>query len=138
MRRNTRRYRRVPGTLISKVVERHVDQEKVRTIEADLANIGVGGVFVRFEDPPPKGTIVEVHIDLPERGAKVTALGLVRWCRRGKDAGMGIRFCRIEQGSKEELELLVDSQEELLQKAGEIAASLGSDEIEVEEEEGEN
>ena len=49
---------------------------------------------------------------------------------------MGIRFCRIEQGSKGDIELLVDSQEELLQKAGEIAASLGSDEIEMEEEEG--
>ena len=132
MKRNTRRYRRVPGALVLRVVERHVDPQRARTIEAEMANIGAGGVFLRFEDPPAKGTIVEVHFDLPDTG-KVTALGLVRWSRRGKDAGMGIRFCRIEEGSKEKVELYVESQDKLDRKTGEIAAALGDEGAEEEE-----
>ena len=130
MRRNTRRYRRVGSTFVSKVVERHLDPQKIRTIEAELSNIGAGGVFVRVDDPPTKGTIVEVHFELPDSGRKMTALGLVRWARRGKGAGMGIRFCRIEEGTQEDRDLFVESQDGLAEKADTITDAFSGDEVE--------
>ena len=133
MRRNTRRYRRVNDTLVTKVIERHVDPQRIRTIEAEMTNLGAGGVFVCVDDPAPKGTIVEVHLELPHTGRTITALGLVRWARRGKDAGMGIRFCRIEEGAKEEIDLYVEGLDKLARKTGELADALGVDEVEEDE-----
>jgi uncharacterized protein (TIGR02266 family) len=129
MRTNTRRYRRVDSAFVTKVVERHVDARKVRTLEAQMINLSVGGVYVQFNDPPPKGTIVEVHFSLPNRRDDVVALGLVRWSRRGRDAGMGVRFCHIEEGAKDDIELYVESAERLARKAAEITDAIGEDEV---------
>ncbi len=133
MRGNTRRYRRADDSIVTKVVERHVDQDKIRTIEAEMANIGAGGVYVRYEDPPPRGTIVEVHLSLPGVDHTVVALGLVRWSRRGKQAGMGVQICHIEEGSRQDIELYVEALDTLTEKSAEIDAALGE---EVAEEEG--
>ena len=74
---------------------RRMDEPHTREIDAQTRNIGVGGVFVVCEAPPPIGTPIEIAIASPATWEPVRVRGEVRWVTKGgpdEDPGMGIAF----------------------------------------------
>lgn len=94
MSENARRYRRVHQNLKITVKERHVDPEKVRAFETVTGNMGEGGLFIETADPPPKGTILELEFEVPEKDEIINTLALVRWSNK---EGMGVRLARFDK-----------------------------------------
>ena len=113
----SRRYVRVKKRLLAKVLEKHVDPEKVKSIEAFVGDLGQGGVFIEMEDPPPRGTILEIEFDLPETKKHVKTLGIVRWSAPdGDPPGVGVRFAPIPDDVKDDIGQLVQGERDSLKK----------------------
>jgi PilZ domain-containing protein len=53
-----------------------------------VANLGLGGLYIRTPDPPPPGTFIQLLFDLP--GGEVRARALVQ--RSTPKEGMGVKF----------------------------------------------
>ncbi|MBX3228591.1 MAG: PilZ domain-containing protein [Labilithrix sp.] len=67
-------------------------------------NISEGGVFVATHVMLEPGTLVGLHLELPNRGHRIMTLGEVRWSRAytGDDdvpPGLGIKFVGLDLGS---------------------------------------
>ncbi len=117
----SRRYVRVKKKVLAKVLEKHVDPDKVRTIEAFVGDVGQGGVFIEMGDPPPRGTILEIAFDLPGSGKHVKALGIVRWSSPDADPpGVGVRFAPIPDDVKDDIGRLVEEVIASLWKKAEV------------------
>ena len=116
----SRRYVRVKQRVVAKVCEKHVDPERVRTIEAFVADLGQGGVFIEMEDPPPRGTILELEFDLPGANKRVKTLGIVRWSApEGEPPGVGVRFAPVPDDVKDDIGRLVKEELAALRKKAE-------------------
>lgn len=54
--------------------------------------VGMGGLFLHTQNPPPVGSIVELYFDV--KNAEVRAQAVVRDSIPGK--GMGVQFVKME------------------------------------------
>ena len=116
----SRRYVRVKKRLLAKVLEKHIDPEKVRSIETFVGDLGQGGVFIEMEDPPPRGTILEIEFDLPDTSTHVRTLGIVRWSAPdGDPPGAGVRFAPMPDDVKADIGRLVKGELIALRKKAE-------------------
>jgi hypothetical protein len=122
----SRDYPRVMRKLVANVRERHIDQARVKEIEATISNLGEGGMFVEMPDPPAKGTILEVEFELPDRPGRRKVLGIVRWREKaGPRAGAGVRFAPIGERARAGFRELVDhGTDELRREAEELREAL--------------
>lgn len=96
LRRKRRQYRRVPAELSVSVKKRSATPVETGSILSKVKDIGENGVFVAAEKPMPIGSIVELHLTIPDNGGKVHAFGLVRWISQPPMAGMGVQFVEID------------------------------------------
>lgn len=66
-----------------------------------VEDVSAGGAFVRADDPPPVGTVVELTITAPG-GDSLIATASVAWLRHGKNPGFGVEFGELagETGRK--------------------------------------
>ena len=64
-----------------------------------IATLGLGGLFIYTEDPPPRGEIIKLFFEVP--GGDVRARAVVRDSQPGK--GMGVEFTAM--GSEERARL---------------------------------
>lgn len=67
-------------------------------------NISEGGVFVATHQLLEPGSLVGLHLELPNHGARIMTLGEVRWSRAytGDDdvpPGLGIKFIGLDLAS---------------------------------------
>ena len=97
MAKERRRTPRVPTRLTVRVMA--MTNEKV--YRALTTDVGVDGLRVVLDDPPERGTILELDIKLPDRSVAITCQGLVIWSRpvaegRGQVVDTGIQFISIE------------------------------------------
>lgn len=83
--------------------------------EADVLDIGVGGMFVRSDRTVPAGKGLTLELAGPGGGAKWSALGRVVWVRSevgpAGPPGMGVRFVDAEQPMLAWIEELLASPE---------------------------
>ncbi len=79
-----RRYQRLKSSKRLLVVWKLGTQRYVSTVE----NLGLGGLFIRTENPQKTGTTMRVLFDTPE--GEVRALVAVRNCSPGEGMGVSI------------------------------------------------
>ena len=72
-----------------------------------MANLSLGGCFIKTRMPEPPGSMVMLRFALPGEGHNtiIKAVGRVCWTKSGLDgpAGMGIQFVRVEDQEMTEL-----------------------------------
>jgi hypothetical protein len=84
-----RRYPRISspkGTILAwqSASERHVSH---------VANLGLGGLYIRTTEPPPPGTFIQLLLDVPT--GEVRGRAVVQ--RSKLQDGMGVRFVAMQQ-----------------------------------------
>jgi uncharacterized protein (TIGR02266 family) len=83
--------------------------------DAEVLNIGAGGMFVRCDRPVPVGKGLSVELAFYGERDRLSAVGRVAWVRpeTGADgpAGMGVRFVDVEATVLYRIEQLVASHE---------------------------
>ena len=58
-----------------------------------VANLGLGGLYIRTSEPPPPGTFIQLLLDVPTGEVRARAI-----VQRGKPKeGMGVKFVAMEQ-----------------------------------------
>ncbi len=90
------------------------DQEEPVGVVA--ANISRTGMFVRTRQPHPAGSLLRFELLLGGDFASIKGGGEVVWVRQGElyavlPAGMGIRFRRLDQPSRDVLFQVIESAE---------------------------
>lgn len=71
-----------------------------------LLNISSTGMFIRCDEPQPKGSVLDFEFALADGEKLVRGYGEVKWARRhdggpDKPAGMGVRFLHLDADSRE-------------------------------------
>jgi Tfp pilus assembly protein PilZ len=109
--------------MIKKLLEEYSDQRAIQRKEVQLKisvgeiqrlifeytqNIGVGGIFVVTENPPPHGSIIEAALQLPEIEDEIhTQCAVTHVCppesasELGRLPGAGLRFISFAKGHEE-------------------------------------
>ena len=75
----------------------------VRKNIARISNVGVGGLFIHEEDPPPPGVLLQIFFETP--GGKVRARATVRTAVVGR--GMGVEFVKMGQEERARLAQMI-------------------------------
>ncbi|MBR58620.1 MAG: hypothetical protein CMH54_11460 [Myxococcales bacterium] len=76
-----------------------------------MANLSLGGAYIRTEHPLDKGQNVELTFTV--NGREVSIEGEVVWVRQGDaDAGMGIRFLHIDFDDIDAMRALIETETE--------------------------
>lgn len=100
-RRKARRTR-FPGASVVYESTRHEPRE------AELVDIGTGGLFIPAVIPLPRGTRLAMEIRLTRGGPSWAALGRVMWTRvspvAGRPSGMGIKIVDLDEAAVEAIE----------------------------------
>lgn len=126
MSNDERREKRVQASL--KV--RYKSATVTEFIEKHCHDISPGGVFIRSQKPLARGSLLKIDFRLEDDTAVIQGVGRVVWTREATDdpskpAGMGIKFVRLDDSSKDNIHKII-----AIQKSGsEItkASLLGSD-----------
>jgi len=58
-----------------------------------LTNLGLGGLYIQTQDPPPPGTFIQLLFDVPS--GEVRARAVVQ--RSKSKEGMGVKFVAMQQ-----------------------------------------
>jgi len=75
-----------------------------------MANLSLGGAFVRTSFPLEKGALVQLRLPAGSDGQTVEIEGEVVWTQLGDDlSGMGIRFLSLPDHDKSVLKALMQS-----------------------------
>ena len=74
-------------------------------VNALAANVSLSGMFIRTQQPHPAGSFLDFELNLGGDFASAKGVGQVVWTRSDDEfaerpAGMGIRFRRIDQSSR--------------------------------------
>jgi uncharacterized protein (TIGR02266 family) len=100
---------RVPGLRVT------YEDTSGQRADAEVLDIGAGGLFVRCDRPVPVGKGLSVELAFFGERDRLSALGRVAWVRpeTGADgpAGMGVRFVDVETTVLYRIEQLVASHE---------------------------
>ncbi len=97
--KENRRYPRVAPRVNFSVMVQHTDKGDREYFEGLVEDVSHGGMFVEFDHPFPKGSLVVIqfHSKIDQNERPVTARGLVRWTRKWRRPhGMGIDFIEFE------------------------------------------
>ena len=100
MQSERREFLRIPVT--TKVKFKDAGREEILFTD-DLSE---GGLFLKTENPPFKGTILELEISIPNVDKLIQLKGEVAWRQEGR--GCGVRFVRITQAQKKLIKNFVE------------------------------
>lgn len=83
-------------------------------VKASLANISLGGVFVRIDKPPPTGTALRLRVHwgdapLAFQGRVVHVIDPQTGAKKGHPAGVGLQFDVVAPSTMQQLTRLVDA-----------------------------
>jgi hypothetical protein len=94
--RDTRRYPRRNAHKAMLVVWKQGTQKRVSRLE----NLGLGGLFISTQEPPPVGTSLQLLFNVPE--GEVRARAIVR--NLATSRGMGLAIVAMEQEHRARLD----------------------------------
>ncbi len=108
-RRSTRRVR-LSGVRVA------FESASAAVHEADVANLGRDGLFIRSADPPPVGKRLSLEIKVAGEPAPWAALGRVVWVRQisegdERPAGMAVKFIDVEDAVLAAIDRLIETRE---------------------------
>lgn len=118
---DSRQSKRTPVTLKIKFKSATLEQ----FIDRYAVDVSHGGIFIRTKDPLPVGTTMKFEFQLKDATPLIKGEGTVVWTREhdpsrtGVAPGMGVRFDRLADGSREVLDQI------LARKAGKAPTSSG-------------
>jgi len=94
---------RIPARLAVFVLRRHDPAHS--SLPASTHDVGLDGMFIELEHPPPVGTVLEIEAFHPGRDEEaVRAAAVVRWRRRWRrPRGVGVRIVRLRGEARERL-----------------------------------
>ncbi len=80
-------------------------------VEEECYDVSVGGMFIRSGTPAPAGTLIKLECNGDDTPGKIRGVARVVWLRRHADdsgpGGMGVKFVKLEPGSKEVIGSLI-------------------------------
>jgi uncharacterized protein (TIGR02266 family) len=84
-------------------------------IEADVVDLGAGGVFIRTDEPMAVGKRIALDLHILGESGPSSALGRVIWSRPiaedGRPPGMGVKLIDIDDATVGVIERLVETRE---------------------------
>jgi uncharacterized protein (TIGR02266 family) len=86
-------------------------------IEHHSHDVSRGGIFIKTPSPFPPGTLLKFEIRISEEQTVLAGVGRVVWKRESAQAapdtpaGMGVKFIKIDEKSKDIISRLVDAQD---------------------------
>jgi len=96
-----REFLRIPVT--TRVKFKDGDREEILFTD-DLSE---GGLFLKSENPPFKGTVLDLEISIPNVDKLVVLKGEVAWRLEGK--GCGVKFLRVTQAQKKMIKSFIEN-----------------------------
>ncbi|MCP4606896.1 MAG: TIGR02266 family protein, partial [Proteobacteria bacterium] len=86
-------------------------------VEKYSRDISRGGIFIKTASPMPSGTLIKLNVKFGDEESLIQGVGRVVWRRledSGDDspAGMGIKFIKLDQTSRENLEKILSGKTE--------------------------
>jgi hypothetical protein len=95
-------------------------------VEEECYDVSVGGMFIRSTTPAPAGTLIKLECDGAVAPGKIRGVARVVWLRRGNGeggpGGMGVKFVKLEPGSRDLIRRIV--QQAGQERPPEVSASL--------------
>jgi Tfp pilus assembly protein PilZ len=80
-------------------------------VQDACCDVSVGGMFIKSDTPAAAGTLIKLECETDSDGAKIRGVARVVWLRREPNehgpTGMGVKFVKLESGSKEVISRLV-------------------------------
>jgi Tfp pilus assembly protein PilZ len=89
------------------LVARYRSPATFEYVQEACCDVSVGGMFIKSESPASAGTLLKLECEADEADEtnKIRGVGRVVWLRRESTehgpAGMGVKFVKLEPGSKE-------------------------------------
>ena len=86
-------------------------------VEHNSDNVSRGGIFIKTSSPFAPGTLLKFEIRIAEDASLLAGVGRVVWKRdvaksEEDPAGMGVKFIKLDEKSRELIDRLIDGQEE--------------------------
>jgi hypothetical protein len=108
------------------LVARYRSPSTFEYVEEACTDVSLGGMFIQSLDPAPAGTLLKLECETDSSGEQIRGVARVVWLRRDPNeygsAGMGVKFVKLEPGSKETITRVVQE----LAAAGVRAASIST------------
>lgn len=82
-------------------------------MDSQTVDISEGGVCIFADDPLDKGTVMEIHFELPEPYGEVQARGVVAWVRKREELGryiIGFQFMNLPEEQRAALRKFISSE----------------------------
>jgi uncharacterized protein (TIGR02266 family) len=111
MTKDERRHQRVPLAMKIRFKSATISE----FIEQYSRDLSKGGIFIRMKSPMPVGTLIKFDFRLQDERSLIQGVGRVVWRREddsGDDApsGMGIKFIKLDENSRGNLERIIEGQ----------------------------
>lgn len=107
--------RRDPRAKVLSMTVRYRSATLGEFIEHHSYDVSRGGMFIKTPSPFPAGTLLKFEVKIAEEQRVMQGVGRVVWKRdtshasADEPAGMGIKFIKIDDGSRAVIERLLDS-----------------------------
>jgi uncharacterized protein (TIGR02266 family) len=108
------------------LVARYRSPSTFEYVQEACCDVSVGGMFIKSADPAAAGTLLKLECEADNGTEKIRGVARVVWLRRDANeygpSGMGVKFVKLEPGSKETITRIVQE----LSAAGVEAQSVSS------------
>ncbi|MET0386007.1 MAG: PilZ domain-containing protein [Polyangiales bacterium] len=108
------------------LVARYRSPSTFEYVQEACCDVSVGGMFIQSGDPAAAGTLLKLECEADDEGTKIRGVARVVWLRREPNeygpSGMGVKFVKLEPGSREIIARVVQE----LAAAGIKAASIST------------
>jgi len=93
------------------LVARYRSPTTFEYVQEACCDVSLGGMFIQSGDPAAAGTLLKLECEADRNGGKIRGVARVVWLRREPNeygpSGMGVKFVKLEPGSKETITRVV-------------------------------
>lgn len=93
------------------LVARYRSPSTFEYVQEACCDVSVGGMFIKSADPAAAGTLLKLECEAHSGAEKIRGVARVVWLRRDANeygpSGMGVKFVKLEPGSRETITRIV-------------------------------
>ena len=93
------------------LVARYRSPSTFEYVQEACCDVSVGGMFIKSTDPAAAGTLLKLECEADSNADKIRGVARVVWLRRDNNeygpSGMGVKFVKLEPGSRETITRIV-------------------------------
>ena len=93
------------------LVARYRSPSTFEYVQEACCDVSVGGMFIKSTDPAAAGTLLKLECEADNATEKIRGVARVVWLRRDANeygpSGMGVKFVKLEPGSRETITRIV-------------------------------